>query len=104
MWLGNRIWFLGDHEGVGNLYSCAPDGSDLRRHTDHADYYARHAATDGKRIVYQCAADLWLFDPTRDETRRLGIEVRAHRTQAARKRSEERRVGKECRSRWSPYH
>ena len=22
----------------------------------------------------------------------------------ARKRSEERRVGKECRSRWSPYH
>ena len=23
---------------------------------------------------------------------------------AARRRSEERRVGKECRSRWSPYH
>ena len=23
---------------------------------------------------------------------------------AAKKRSEERRVGKECRSRWSPYH
>ena len=23
---------------------------------------------------------------------------------ASRKRSEERRVGKECRSRWSPYH
>ena len=23
---------------------------------------------------------------------------------SARKRSEERRVGKECRSRWSPYH
>jgi tricorn protease len=85
MWLANRIWFLGDHEGVGNLYSCAPDGSGLRRHTDHADYYARHASTDGKRIVYQCAADLWLFDPARDETRRLAIEVRAHRTQAARK-------------------
>src|SRR5882672_12406610 len=25
-------------------------------------------------------------------------------TQAQQKRSEERRVGKECRSRWSPYH
>ena len=24
--------------------------------------------------------------------------------QSCRKRSEERRVGKECRSRWSPYH
>src|SRR5256884_9539062 len=30
----------------------------------------------------------------------LGIEVLSMRN----KRSEERRVGKECRSRWSPYH
>jgi len=28
----------------------------------------------------------------------------AHTDQSAQKRSEERRVGKECRSRWSPYH
>src|SRR5256885_15880483 len=28
----------------------------------------------------------------------------APRTTASRPRSEERRVGKECRSRWSPYH
>src|SRR5579859_282180 len=27
-----------------------------------------------------------------------------HTTSPSRKRSEERRVGKECRSRWSPYH
>src|SRR3712207_3568860 len=27
-----------------------------------------------------------------------------HRSQAVIRRSEERRVGKECRSRWSPYH
>ncbi|GAA2745630.1 S41 family peptidase [Kitasatospora cinereorecta] len=57
-----RIAFLSDHEGVGNLYSVAPDGTDLRRHTDHATYYAREAATDGTRIVYQHAGDLWLLD------------------------------------------
>ena len=33
----------------------------------------------------------------------LTIEV-ADGTQIIRSRSEERRVGKECRSRWSPYH
>src|SRR3712207_8865898 len=32
----------------------------------------------------------------------VGAELQAVR--AARPRSEERRVGKECRSRWSPYH
>ena len=85
MWLGNRVWFLSDFEDVGNLYSCAPDGADLRRHTDHEDFYARHASTDGKRIVYQCGADVWLFDPGRDASQRLEIDVRAHRAQAARK-------------------
>jgi tricorn protease len=62
MFVGDRIAFLSDHEGVGNLYSCAHDGSDLRRHTDHAEFYARHAAGDGTRIVYQCAGELWLVD------------------------------------------
>ncbi|MFD8203830.1 PDZ domain-containing protein, partial [Streptomyces sp. NPDC059701] len=62
MFTGGRIAFLSDHEGVGNLYSCAHDGSDLRRHTDHDAFYARHAAGDGTRVVYQCAGDLWIVD------------------------------------------
>ena len=33
-----------------------------------------------------------------------GAEVATILKNAATKRSEERRVGKECRSRWSPYH
>src|SRR5256886_4639150 len=35
------------------------------------------------------------------DDREIGEQVRAG---ARRQRSEERRVGKECRSRWSPYH
>ena len=33
-----------------------------------------------------------------------GPEPEAHACQGCGNRSEERRVGKECRSRWSPYH
>uniref|UniRef100_UPI0006EBBD6B S41 family peptidase n=1 Tax=Streptomyces torulosus TaxID=68276 RepID=UPI0006EBBD6B len=69
--------FLSDHEGVGNLYSCAYDGSDLRRHTDHDAFYARHAASDGSRVVYQCAGDLWIVDDLAPDAvpRRLDIRL-----------------------------
>ena len=43
-----------------------PDGSDLRRHSDDDEFYARHAATDGTRVVYQSAGDLWLLDDLAD--------------------------------------
>ncbi|QWB25051.1 MULTISPECIES: S41 family peptidase [Streptomyces] len=77
MFVGGRIAFLSDHEGVGNLYSCACDGSDLRRHTDHDAFYARHASSDGTRVVYQCAGDLWLVDDLSPDSapRRLDVEM-----------------------------
>lgn len=85
MWLGDRIYFLSDHEGIANLYSCTPAGKGLRRHTDHEDYYARHPTTDGQRIVYQAGADLHLFDPVKDEHQPLKIEYHSPRTQRSRK-------------------
>jgi tricorn protease len=85
MWIGGRIFFLSDAEGTGNLYSCLPDGSDRRRHTDHDDFYARHAQSDGRRVVYQCGAAIWLYDPASDASERLDIRLPSHRAQAARK-------------------
>lgn len=85
MWIGERVYFLSDAEGTGNLYSCLPDGSGLVRHTDHADFYARHAQGDGRHIVYQCGARLWLYDPASDTTRPLDIRVPSPRAQTARR-------------------
>ncbi|UQA97948.1 S41 family peptidase [Streptomyces halobius] len=62
MFVGDRIAFLSDHEGIANVYSCLHDSTDLRRHSDHDEFYVRHASTDGSRIVYQCAGDIWLID------------------------------------------
>jgi tricorn protease len=83
-WLGERIFFVSDHEGIGNLYSCLPTGDDLRRHTSHADYYVRRPATDGRRIVYHAGADLYVYNPEADESQLVQIEF--HSPQAQRKR------------------
>ncbi|MET8448752.1 S41 family peptidase [Streptomyces sp. NPDC005209] len=86
MFVGGRIAFLSDHEGVGNLYSCAYDGTDLRRHTDHDAFYARHAAGDGTRIVYQCAGDLWLVDDLAPNAVPHKLDVRLSGPRAGRRR------------------
>ena len=62
MLIGGRLFFLSDHEGTGNIYSCALDGSGLARHTDHDGMYARNPSTDGQRIVYHVAGDIWILD------------------------------------------
>ncbi|WP_353943094.1 S41 family peptidase [Streptomyces sp. HUAS MG91] len=77
MFVGGRIAFLSDHEGIGNVYSCRPDGSGLTRHTDHDAFYARHASTDGNRVVYQCAGELWILDSLEPDSvpRRLRVRL-----------------------------
>ncbi len=73
VWAGGRIGFTSDHDGVGQLWSVPADGdaadgdaadaigvgvADLHRHTD-ADFYVRHASSDGTRVVWSCAGSLW---------------------------------------------
>ncbi|MFV5991152.1 S41 family peptidase [Streptomyces sp. NPDC056231] len=80
MWVGDRLAFLSDHEGVGALYSSLPDGSDLRRHTEAEGFYARHATTDGTRVSYASAGELWLLDDLEGAgPRRLEIRLGGQR-------------------------
>ncbi|MCY1675101.1 PDZ domain-containing protein [Pseudarthrobacter sp. SL88] len=75
LWVDGRVAFLSDHEGYGNLYSVLPNGKDLRRHTDHEDFYVRHAATDGSRVIFESAGELWVLKDLGSEAVRLDITL-----------------------------
>ncbi len=87
-WIKNdRIVFLSDHEGVSNVYSVNPDGSDLKKLTHHEDYYVRFLSTDGNLLVYQCGAEIWILDLNEEslQPRKLSITIMSPRTQRQRK-------------------
>jgi tricorn protease len=67
MFAGSRLCFLSDRDGRSNIWSCNPDGSDLKQHTFHKDFDARwpdndDSAGDKARIVYMLGADIWCLD------------------------------------------
>ncbi|MFE1949354.1 S41 family peptidase [Streptomyces sp. NPDC059524] len=82
LWVGERVAFLSDHEGVGAVYSSLPDGSDLRRHTPLDGFYARHASTDGHRVTYASGGELWLLDGLDADSapRRIDVRLGGQRT------------------------
>lgn len=85
MWIGERIFFLADHEGIGNIYSCAPDGSDVRRHTNEGEYYARFPSSDGRRIVYTAGAEIKVYDTSAGNVFTLDIATRSAAPQSVRR-------------------
>jgi tricorn protease len=82
MWIDDRIYFISDHEGIGNIYSANLDGEDIQRHTHHSEFYARNASTDGKSIVYHAGGDLFIYDIKSGTTSKIDIQYFSFRSQA----------------------
>lgn len=85
MWIKGRVYFLSDHEGVGNIYSCKPDGRDLQKHTQHSEYFVRFPSTDGERIIYSAAGGLHVLDCSTGANNTLSIQAFAQEQRSARK-------------------
>src|SRR2546426_10138687 len=85
-------------EGRVNLRKGADGGPrDLRLASDSIETYSPFLDRDMEDLPLADIGDCELPDgaPPREQLDAARDEIR---------RSEERRVGKECRSRWSPYH
>jgi tricorn protease len=85
-WIGERIYFISDEDGIGNVYSVDEAGGDLRRHTDSREYYVRGMAVHGSKIVYHAGGDLFLFDADGGgKPEKVPINYKSPRTQLNRR-------------------
>ncbi|HZZ96361.1 MAG TPA: S41 family peptidase [Jatrophihabitantaceae bacterium] len=91
VWFGDRLVFLSDHQGHGNVYSVAADGSGLRRHSDHTGSYARDLGGDleggATRLVYQRAGRLYRVDDLAADSQPVPVEVELPGARVARQPS-----------------
>ena len=91
VWVGDRLVFLSDHEGHGNVYSVLADGTDLRRHSDHTGNYARDLAGDleggSTAVVYQRAGQLYRLDSFEADAEPVAVEVELPGSRATRQRT-----------------
>ena len=85
MLLGERLYFVSDHEGVGNIYSCDFEGANLRRHTDHETYYVRNPSTDGTSVVYHAGGELYRLDVASGLGGPISVEMYSQRVQRSRR-------------------
>lgn len=85
MWIDERIYFISDHQGFGNIYSIKPNGSDVTKHTNHKTYFCKHATTDGKTIIYINGADIYQLNIKANKSKNITFNFASANNQLQRK-------------------
>lgn len=81
MWIGDRLFFVSDHEGIGNIYSVDQKGEGMQKHSAMTEYYVRNASSDGKKIVFHSGSRLYVLNPATNESSELIVDLPTPRVQ-----------------------
>ncbi|MBF0290154.1 MAG: PD40 domain-containing protein, partial [SAR324 cluster bacterium] len=85
LWINEHIYFVSDHEGIGNLYSCNINGKGIQQKTFQKEFYVRSPSTDGQTIVYHAGGKLFGFDLSSNREKQIEVECYGSRRQTQRK-------------------
>ncbi len=75
MWHNGRVYHLTDRSGFMNVWSCRPDGSDLKQHTEHTGFDVLEASEFDGTIAYRLGADIKLLNTRSGRTTDLDITL-----------------------------
>lgn len=70
-----RVYFLSDHEKVGNVYSCEIDGSDLQAVTQNREFYCRFLSHYENQLVFQAGGEIFSHDLKKSGSKKIEIFV-----------------------------
>ncbi|MBZ0263588.1 PDZ domain-containing protein [bacterium] len=82
MWVADRIYFTSDRSGRTNIFSMDANGGGIQQHTFEDKYDVRFPSTDGMKIVFQLAMDIWSYDIATGKTSKVNIDLPSDRFQA----------------------
>ncbi len=76
-WVGDAIYFRSDRAGEFNLFAYDTRDQKVRQLTKYADFPVTDVGAGGGKLVYEQAGYLHLYDPVKEEDKRLTIGVAA---------------------------
>ncbi|WP_172619011.1 S41 family peptidase [Candidatus Cytomitobacter indipagum] len=75
LWVKDRLFFLSDCDGIGNIYEYNVDEKSWKQQTNHDDFYARGISKyDEDKILYSKAGDIYCFNVETGKDEKLDIE------------------------------
>ncbi len=75
LWFDGRVYFITDRDGTMNIWSMDETGNDLKQHTSHKEFDVRTANISYGNIVYQLAADLWHYNISSNQSKKINIRL-----------------------------
>ncbi len=73
MWYNGKIFYVRNEDDRDNLWCMNPDGSDIKRLTEHREYDVRWPSLADGKICYSVGADIYVYDIAANQTRKVDV-------------------------------
>src|SRR5205823_761751 len=75
-WLGDRVFFISDRDGVANVWSCDAGGGDLEQHTKFTDFDVKTLDAGAGAVVFEQAGVIHELNPATNAEHVVPITAR----------------------------